>query len=147
MVHRTNMFPFTQLRNELDRAVSHWFGEMPQSTSPSWAESRVFPAFNVWEQGDDLLVESELPGVKADELEITVVGDELALKGQRQDIFGDGTTVHRRERAVGTFARTIKLPVEVDADKVQAAFRDGVLTITLPKSAAARPRKIQIATS
>ncbi|MGE0610449.1 MAG: Hsp20/alpha crystallin family protein, partial [Pirellulales bacterium] len=143
-VHRTSMFPFSQLRQELDRAVSHWFGDMPNSAAPNWAESRVFPALNVWEHGDNLMVEAELPGIVADELEITVVGGELTLKGQRLNAAEEGTTFHRRERAVGNFTRMIKLPVEVDADKVQAAFKDGVLTITLPKSEASRPRKIQI---
>jgi HSP20 family protein len=103
-----------------------------------------FPALNVWSEGDTLHVEAELPGVPLEALEITVQGDELVLAGERRAPDEGGVTEHRRERAAGRFSRLVRLPVEVDAQAVQARLRDGVLTITLPRSVASRPRRIEV---
>lgn len=146
MSNRMHAFSFPQMRDELNRTMSQWLGDMSGMNPVEWGEGRTFPALNIWEAGDDLLVEAELPGLKPEHLEITVVGDQLTLKGERPASAAEGTTFHRQERGVGKFCRVVKLPVEVDADRVQAAFRDGVLEIKLPKAAAARPRRVQVAT-
>jgi HSP20 family protein len=86
----------------------------------------------------------EVPGAKSPQIEISVVGNQLAVKVERPDLAQQGVAFHRRERAVGAFSRVLQLPVEVDAERVQADLRNGVLTVTLPKAAAARPRKIQV---
>lgn len=105
---------------------------------------RAFPALNIWEEGDRLLTEAELPGMGMDDIELFVVGNELTIKGQRQPMAEEAANFHRRERVVGEFSRTVTLPVEIDADKVEASLKNGVLTITLPKAEAARPRKISV---
>jgi len=140
---RTNGFhPLHQLRNEMDRLVGDMFTPAAQST---WAATaRAFPAVNVWEHGDELYAEAEVPGLKSEDIEVSVMGNELTIKGRRGDGNQEGTSYHRRERGVGEFTRVLRLPVEVDSDKVQAALRDGVLTMTLPKTAAAKPRKIEV---
>lgn len=114
--------------------------------APRIAPGRAFPALNVWEQGDDFYAEAELPGLKSEDLDITVVGNELTLKGQRKEEPEQGNVSHRRERGVGTFTRVVRLPVDIDASKVQATLHDGVLTLKLPKAESAKARKIQVNT-
>ena len=140
---RTNSFhPLHQLRTEMDRLVGDMFAPAQSASGPGTA--RAFPTVNVWESGDELYAEAEVPGLKSDDIEISVIGNELTIKGRRGAGNPEGASYHRRERGVGEFTRLLRLPVEVDSDKVQAALRDGVLTLTLPKAAAAKPRKIQV---
>ena len=131
--------PTNQLRSELDQFFVNFLG------NPGLNGLDVFPPVNVWEENDNLHVEAELPGVGKDNLDITVVENELILKGQRSDSEeGDSRTYHRRERPMGSFTRVIRLPFDVDANGVKASFSDGVLLISLPKAEAAKPRKVQI---
>lgn len=132
-----------QLRDEMDRLLTGFFGESINRGSCSG--SRGQPAVNVWERDDAVMVELEVPGVKSDQVEISVVGGELSLKIERPDPGQEGVTFHRRERPVGSFARVLRLPTDVDADRVEAELRDGVLTISLPKAESAKPRKIKVA--
>jgi len=144
LTRRTNyLHPLNQLRNEFDRQFSEWWGNLAD-VAPRAVTGRAFPAINVWEQGDTLFAEAEVPGLKSENLEIAVVGSELTIKGDRPDGGQNGQTFHRRERGVGPFTRVLRLPVEVDAARVGASMTDGVLSITLPKHEAARPRKIQV---
>ncbi len=93
----------------------------------------------------NLYVEVELPGLKMSDLELLVSGGELTIKGQRkEECEGEDVTYHRRERGTGEFTRVVRLPVPVEADKVEGAFKAGVLTITLPKSESARMRRIEV---
>lgn len=108
------------------------------------SRSRAFPALNIWEDGDHLFAEAELPGMGMDDIELFVVGSELTIKGQRKAMDDQNANYHRRERGVGEFCRTVTLPVEIDANKVEATLKNGVLTIALPKAEAARPRKISV---
>jgi HSP20 family protein len=87
-----------------------------------------------------------VPGLKSDQVEISVVGNQLTLRIERPDLTQEGVTYHRRERPVGSFTRVLRLPVDVEPDRVEAALNDGVLTITLPKARSAKPRKIQVTT-
>jgi HSP20 family protein len=135
--------PVVQLRGEMDRLFDDFFGP-GSALQRSMGPARVFPALNVWQDGDNLLAEAELPGLKSEDVEISVVGSELTIHGRRSESDEQGVSYHRRERGVGEFTRTVRLPAEVDADKVQASLRDGVLRLTLPKAEAAKPRKIQV---
>ncbi|MBN2023239.1 MAG: Hsp20/alpha crystallin family protein [Pirellulales bacterium] len=135
----TPRHPAWQLREEMDRLLSGFFGDGNQP-----AARRGHPAVNVWETNESLWVELEVPGLKGDELDVSVVDNELSIKIERLDVHEDGVTYHRRERAVGAFARVLRLPVEVDANRVTAEMKHGVLTIELPKAPSARPRKIQV---
>ena len=97
----------------------------------------VFPLINVTEDNDNYYTRAELPGIKAEDLNISVTKDSLTLSGERKMAAEDDTaTYHRRERDVGTFNRIITLPGRIDTDKVEAQSRDGVLTVTLAKAAA-----------
>jgi len=132
--------PANQLRGELDQFFANFLG------NPGGNGLDVFPPVNVWEEQDTLYVEAELAGVK-ENLDLTVVENELILKGQRSesaDANGEGRTYHRRERPVGSFTRVIRLPFDVDANGVKASFQDGVLLVTLPKAEAAKPRKVEV---
>ena len=104
----------------------------------------AFPAVNAWEDADNVYVEAELPGLKLDDIELFVVGDELTVKGERRHVDEEDVSYHRKERGTGCFSRVFRLPVGVDADKVEAALRDGVLTVTMPKAAEAKPRKVEV---
>lgn len=134
--------PMGQLRRDMDRLVSGFLGNVAESGWPLAGRSR--PPVNVWEDQDSLQVELELPGVKSDQIELSVVSGELSIKVERPEITQEGVTYHRRERGSGSFARVLRLPVDVDTERVGAQLVDGVLTITLPKAEAARPRKIDV---
>ena len=139
---RTNGgYPFVQLRNEVDRLMGDIFGGASQTT-PS-GSARAFPAVNVWEDGERLFAEAELPGVQSDDVDISVVGNELTIRGRRPAAATDGASFHRRERGAGEFSRTLRLPYDVDAGGVEATLRDGVLLLKLPKAASARPARFR----
>ncbi len=134
-------FPFGNLGREMDRLLDGVVGPLCCGLT---RDSRAFPAVNVWEDGDNVYAEAEVPGVTMDEIELTVVDDELCIKGERKSGDGDSVTYHRRERGTGEFSRFITLPTAVAAEGVNAVLKNGVLTITLPKSAAAKPRRIEV---
>jgi HSP20 family protein len=134
--------PFHQLRHEVDRLLTGFLGPDADGFLPGVFRSQ--PPINVWEEEDALKVEMELPGVKNEELDIAVAGDDLSIKVNRPEVAQEGVTYHRRERPVGSFSRIVHLPVPVNADRVEANLRDGVLTITLPKAESAKPRKINV---
>ncbi len=140
--YRNPRNPFFQLRDEMDRLLTGFFGAADGILPPVF---RNQPAVNVWESGDALMVEMEVPGVKNDQFDISVAGEELSVKIDRPEAGPEGVIYHRRERPVGSFNRLVRLPVEVDAEHVEAELHDGVLTITLPKAESAKPRKINVA--
>ncbi len=135
--------PFYQLRDGMDRLLSGVLGPTVECMLPPAFRSQ--PAVNVWEQDEALLVEMELPGIKSEQVDISVAGGELSVKIDRPEVEQANVKYHRRERPVGSFTRVLRLPVEVDANRVEAELREGVLTITLPKAEAAKPRKINVA--
>ena len=107
-------------------------------------EAGVYPPLNLWDDGESFHAEAELPGFKIEDIELSVAGGELQISGKRAIEAKEGWTLHRQERAAGEFSRTITFPAEIDADKVQAALHDGVLSIVLPKAPSAKPRKIEV---
>ena len=126
-----------RLRDELDRV----FG----IDSASWNRPGAYPPVNVWEDEHHFYLEAELPGMTTDDLEIYVhEGDQLSIKGKRKATEIEGATLRRRERGHGEFNRTFKLDSDVNVEGVTASFEHGVLTVTLPKSEAVKPRKIEI---
>ena len=103
------------------------------------------PALNVWEDENAVYVETDLPGVPADKLDVSVTeGNQLTIQGERPAPEVQSAVWHRQERGFGTFVRTLSLPFDVDADKVDARFENGVLRVRLSKHAAAKPRKINV---
>lgn len=104
-----------------------------------------FPAVNLWEENDALVIEAELPGLELQDLEIFVTGhNQFTIKGERKAPNVDKGVPHRQERAFGKFTRTVTLPFAVDENAVEATFEHGVLRVRLPKHEAAKPRKIEI---
>ena len=100
---------------------------------------------NLWEDAGNLYVEAELPGLNLEDLEIYVTGEnQLSIKGERKQLDLTQGTWHRQERGYGNFARLMELPSAVDSDQVSADFKQGVLTITLPKRESAKPRRIEV---
>jgi len=138
------MNPFDELRRQVDRLLDE-FG-MGSFRSPFGFQA-AYPALNVWDTGDTLCVEAEIPGVSKDDLEVYAVGNDLTIKGRRKALEGDNLVYHRQERGSGEFSRVITLPAEVDADRVEAVLKDGVLNVRLPKAEKAKPRKIALKTS
>jgi HSP20 family protein len=144
----TRWDPFTELwgkmsqfRNEMDRLFESFrFGD------GAWpALAAAYPAVNVWEDDDHVYAEAELPGMELSDLEIYVTsGNQFTIKGERKQPSPASAYWHRQERGFGSFTRVLTLPVDVDADKVEARLHNGVLTITMPKSETARPRKITV---
>jgi HSP20 family protein len=145
--------PLEELRDEFDRLWTslttapplHGWGVRPEG---------VFPAVNVRETADAVAVEAELPGLEAGDVEISVTGEELVLRGSRPqpaaEPGGDGEPAaekvvwHRRERGTGSFERRIPLPVAVDPAGVEARLVDGVLSVICPKAAEAKPRRVEV---
>jgi len=134
--------PARLLRREMNDLFSGLLGDL---AVPAWFDAgRGRPAVNIWETPETVHAELELPGVAAENVDVSVVGDELTIKIERPELEQEGVTYHRRERGVGSFTRVLRLPCEVDADKVEAELRRGVLTISLTKAETARPRKIPV---
>ena len=143
MVIRINTrHPIHQLRDEMDRLLTGFAGRAPNVGWPF--VGRGHPAANLWEEGDTLMVEMELPGVESDQVDISVAGGELTIEVKRPDLHEEGVVYHRRERSSGDFHRTLRLPADVDTSKVEAKLQDGVLTVSLPKAESAKPRKIKV---
>lgn len=138
-----NLFPLVNF----DGAVNRLFdGLLDYGPPPSRFDSRpvAFPAMNVWEDADNVYVEAELPGTNMDDIDIQLLDKQLTIKGRRDAVQDDGVTHHRRERYVGSFERELTIPIEIDAEKTRAELHDGVLTVTLPKAAAARSKSIKV---
>ena len=129
--------------DRLRRDMNRLFAQMPTGFAGDVA--RAFPAMNVWTDEDGAVVTAELPGIAPDDIDISVVGDTLTLKGSRQpDELEEGGTYHRRERRYGTFTRSFQLPFQVEPDQVEATFGSGVLQISLPRAEEDKPKKIAV---
>ncbi|HEV2295402.1 MAG TPA: Hsp20/alpha crystallin family protein [Tepidisphaeraceae bacterium] len=102
---------------------------------------------NVWEDGNSAWIECELPGLTLDDIEVLVSGSDVTVKGNRKIAEPENAAWHRRERSQGEFVRSMTLPWDLDAEKVSATFRDGVLTIELPRAESAKPKKVKVASA
>ncbi len=113
-----------------------------------WASfGGVFPAINIYDNGEGYVARAELPGVDPKDVEVTVTGNTLNIKGKREiPDAGEKVAYHRRERAAGQFNRAFRLPDAVDSAKVEARFTNGILEVMLPKAEQAKQRKVQIKT-
>lgn len=130
----------SQLQSEMNRLFERW-GDGGRGLT----FATTYPAVNVWEDGENIFVEAELPGLDPKDLEIHVTGgNQLTLKGERKQELPEKGVVHRQERGFGNFVRVLTLPLPVNADRVDARFENGVLLLKLPKHEAAKPRKIAV---
>lgn len=140
---RLDPFPgLLDIHNEMNRVFDSYFG--PRSR-PGTGDRVSAPAVDIHETKDDLVLTAELPGVKEKDVHLSIVGDVLSLRGQRlaeREVTEEN--YHRIERWSGSFERHIQLPIPVQADKVRASYRDGVLEVRLPKVEEIKPREIKI---
>jgi HSP20 family protein len=103
------------------------------------------PAVNVLEKNEAIEITVDLPGLRADDVEVTVEDGVLSLRGERTlEEASEGETYHRVERSYGSFERTFNLPETVDADKIEARFKDGEMVVLLPKREETKPRKVNV---
>jgi HSP20 family protein len=133
---------FNTLREQIDRLFDAPFGELARATEffNDWA-----PALDLFETKDDLVVKLELPGLKKDDIDISLHDGTLTVSGERKHERKEETDeTYRRERFFGRFQRTVALPKPVKAEAVKAAYRDGILTVTLPKTEEAKPKQIEV---
>lgn len=134
-----------ELHREIDDVFrSAGYGRLLSNAGESASAMRHFPRINLREDADNVYVEALMPGVDPKQIEISMLGKTLTLSGERSLENGKNQTWHRRERGAGRFLRTIELPVDVDVNKVRAESKNGLLWITLPKVATAKPKKIDI---
>ena len=134
--------PFEALFN-LQRALdtfqqSDWLERSTTGTGP-------YPPVNVFRKGDDFVILAELPGVKKSDLDIQVKDQVIRIAGTKAIEYGEKASLHRRERSTGRFNRTFTIPVRVDAERIKAECRDGVLALYLPRAEQDKPKSIQIA--
>ncbi len=129
----------------LRRGVDQLFARAGQE-GPVRSAQGVHPPVNLYETAEGFVLTAELPGLKLEDIELAVHGNRLSIRGERKISYPDDgrTNLHRRERPAGQFRRAIELPVEIDSEKVDASYRNGVLLVKLPKSAAHRPRRIEV---
>jgi HSP20 family protein len=128
----------TSFQQALDAfRASNWLGSSPSA-------SGTYPPLNVFRKGDDLVVIAEVPGIQKENLQIQVKGNTIRISGTKAVQYGDNAAIHRRERLAGSFDRAISVPVEIDADKVQAECRDGMLALFLPRAERDRPKSIPV---
>lgn len=139
-VLRRNGFGLTRLQDEMNDLFGRFLSEPWGETTPSF-----WPAMEITEKDDDVVVRAELPGMKADDIDISVQGNTLTISGaKKEESEHKDAGFYRSERRYGHFSRSLTLPTDVNAEKIDAMYRDGVLTITLPKSETAKPRKISV---
>src|SRR5438105_11639209 len=133
---------WSSLRDELNALFELPFGSNfgPQTQLFSgWT-----PALDLYQNNDNVVAVVELPGMRKEEIDISLQDGTLTVSGERKTEAGTADKADRSERYVGTFRRSITLPTRVDSDKVSATYKDGILTITLPKSEEAKPKQIQV---
>jgi HSP20 family protein len=135
---RLGINPIWAELDRLQRSLDDLFDAVTRSRKPLmdrlWGRAQLFQLLNVRELDQSFVVTTEIPGMKIDDLEIRIIGGTLTLRGERipQEV-GEGVSYHRRERATGIFQRSLTLPGKVDAENIGATYKDGVLTVTLPK--------------
>jgi HSP20 family protein len=134
-----------RLQRERDELYNALAGYRKPNLEAPWRQARLFPLLNLKQVEHSYVITAEVPGMKTDDLEIKIEGDTLTLKGERKPHdLTEGASYHRRERATGTFQRSLTLPTKIDSEKVKATYKDGVLTITLQQEKEALPKQIPV---
>jgi HSP20 family protein len=133
---------FAQMRREMESLMERLTGGVGDG-----AVAGVFPPMNVSEDRDHYYVRALIPGIDPAQLDVSVVHQTVAVSGVRQSPEEAGASYHRKERAEGPFSRSVTLPAAFDGTRVQAKYVDGILTLTLPKPEAAKPRRVTVHTS
>jgi HSP20 family protein len=131
-----------RLNNALDEALGNWPFQQDEGGAIT---SAWHPACDVFEDRDAVKIVAELPGVKPEEVKLSLESNLLIIRGEKkQEAEERSERVHRYERSYGSFERAFALPSTVDGEKISAEYRNGVLTVTVPKAERARPREIPV---
>lgn len=126
-----------QIQEEMNRFLQR---AVPRNTD--------YPPVNIWSNEDEVIVQAELPGYNADDIDVAVVQNTLTLRGERRsEEPSDGGTYHRQERRTGRFVRTVELPFEVNNSAVEADYQAGILAVRLPRAEEHKPKKITVKTA
>lgn len=137
--------PFRRMEDEMDRFLAEWpFDLRPWTRRPFQATEWV-PRVDMFDREDKVIIRAELPGLEAEDIDISVAGDILTIRGERkaEEELKD-EDYYCCERYVGSFSRDVHLPADVDTEKIEANYQDGVLEIALPKVPEVKPKKIRI---
>lgn len=138
-----DLAPWTTFR-DLEQQINQFFRDFPLATGIS-EDSAWVPAVDLTETSDAYLIEADLPGLKHEDIEVSVLDDVITIKGARTAEHTENDKGYRRiERSYGSFQRTFRVPGAIDADKVDARFEHGVLKVTLPKTPESKPKSIAV---
>ncbi len=133
---------WSTLRDQIDSLFESPF------FAPEMAQAQLFtgwaPAIDLYQTTDDIVAVVELPGMRKEDIELSLQDGMLTISGERKEEKAEGDKTGRSERFVGKFRRSITLPTRVDANKVSATYKDGILTVTLPKAEEVKPKQIQV---
>ncbi len=151
LVQREEMQPITPFA-EMERYFENFFRNpfsllsQPLAGMPGLAKGgMITPAVDIFEDGDDVVVKAEIPGIKKEDLDVTITENSLTISGEKkQEEEVKEKDYHRIERSYGSFSRSFRLPDNVKAGKAKANFKDGVLEIRLPKTKESKQKKIEI---
>jgi HSP20 family protein len=133
------------MQGRVNRLFNEMLGPWPYGPEGGAINSAWLPPVDVFEDKEGIKLTAELPGVKAEDVKISLENQTLTLRGEKKQIAEETVEkVHRYERSYGSFERTFTLPSTVDSEKIQATFEDGILTVTLPKVEKAKPREIPV---
>ena len=143
LMKRGETAPFRTFRGEMDRLFDDFFGLTParrEGASALWA-----PAVDVREDANNYFVEAELPGMNKEDISLELENNVLSIRGERKfERKDEGENFHFMERSYGSFYRSFSLPKNVDGEQIGAEYKDGVLTVTLPKKEEVKPKKVEI---
>jgi len=130
------------LRREMDRLWENFFGERPLTRM--W-EREWAPSLDMSESKDNFVVKAEVPGIDAKDIDISLTGDVLTIRGEKkQEKEEREEDYHLVERSYGSFSRSVRLPAEVESNKIKASYKNGILNITLPKSEKVKAKEVKI---
>lgn len=136
-----SFFDIGKIHDEMDRL----FGSFERSVGLRSVPRGTFPPMNVYEDTESLIITAEVPGVDPASLDLSITGDVVTLKGERLvPELPEKSTVHRSERAFGSFVRSLSLPVPADPESCEATYENGVLKVHVVKAAVARPKQITV---
>jgi HSP20 family protein len=148
MVQLTRWEPvgeFTKLRNQMDRMFGDWPRFLGRQIDEEDLRGAWLPAVDIRESKEAFDVTAELPGIDAKDVDVSVQENTLIIRGERRrEEVKEAETVHRVEREYGVFERSFSLPRSADAEKIQAKFKDGVLSLTVPKREESKPKSLKI---
>jgi len=116
----------------------------PYPDDPGWTATQNMPWLNLYDTGNSLQVTAEIPGISKKDINVKIQGNYLEISGSSTPEFPKGYKAQRQERNTARFSRSITLPTDVNADKAEAVLKDGILTLTMPKTEAAKPREITV---